>query len=114
VGEWVRLCSVAEAPGEEQVMEAEAKGVPICLARVEGRFVALDNVCPHRQGPLGGGSIEGGAVVCPWHAWAFDLKTGMAVAPAKGCVAVYPVRVEAEEVLVELPEELPVKDDMPV
>jgi len=65
VGEWVRLCGVAEAPGTNGVMEAEAlsregKGVPICLANVEGRLSALGNVCPHRQGPLGG--VWGGAV----------------------------------------------------
>ena len=96
VGEWVRLCSLKEAPEDNHVMEAEIRGVPICLAQVEGRFAALDNICPHRQGPLGAGWIEGGAVLCPWHAWAFDVQTGLAAAPAKG-------KVEAEEVWLEMP-----------
>ncbi len=105
MGEWVRLCSLAEAPEQDQVMEADAKGVPICLAHVEGRYAALGNVCPHRQGPLGGGWIEGGAVVCPWHAWAFDLNSGKAVAPAKGRVAIYPVKRVEEDLWVEIPQE---------
>ena len=108
VGEWVRLCGVAEAPGTNEVMEAEAlghegKGVPICLANVEGKLSALGNVCPHRQGPLGGGWIEDGAVLCPWHAWAFDVTTGEAAAPEKGRVDVYLVKVEGDDVLVEIP-----------
>lgn len=107
MGEWVRLCGVAEAPGTNEVRETEAlsregRGVPICLANVEGRLSALGNVCPHRQGPLGGGWIEDGAVLCPWHAWAFDVATGEAAAPEKGRVEVYPVRVEGEDVLVEI------------
>jgi nitrite reductase (NADH) small subunit len=32
--------------------------------------------CPHEGGPLGEGSIEGGKLVCPWHAYAFDVTTG--------------------------------------
>jgi len=107
VGEWVRLCGVAEAPGTNGVMEAEAlsregKGVPICLANVEGRLSALGNVCPHGLGRLGGGGVVDGAVLCPWHAWAFDVTTGEAAAPEKGKVEVYPVKVEGEDVLVQI------------
>jgi nitrite reductase (NADH) small subunit len=107
LGQWVRLCGTAEAPGTNEVMEAEAltsegKGVPICLANVEGRLSALGNVCPHRQGPLGGGWIENGMVLCPWHGWAFDVTTGVAAAPEKGRVDVYPVKVEGENVLVQI------------
>lgn len=95
------MCRTADAPTEGKVMEAEANGVGICLARVGGELAAVDNGCPHRQGPLGEGWIEDGAVVCPWHSWAFDVKTGVC-AEQKAKVAVYPVRVEGEDVLVEL------------
>lgn len=107
MGEWVRLCGLSEAPGENGVMEAEAvgrdgKGVPICLANVEGRLSAMGNVCPHRQGPLGGGWVEDGKVLCPWHAWAFDVETGVVDPPETGRVEVYPVKVEGGDVLVEI------------
>ena len=69
---WVRICSIAEAPADGTVMEADAQGTPVCLARIGGKFSAVDNLCPHRQGPLGQGWIEGNAVVCPWHSWTFD------------------------------------------
>jgi len=107
VGEWVRLCGVAEAPGTNEVMEAEAPRsegmpVPICLANVEGKLSAIGNICPHRLGPLGGGWIEGGKVLCPWHAWAFDVETGEVDAPETGRVRVYPLKVEGGDVLVEI------------
>lgn len=102
MSEWVRLCSVKEAPEEGQVMEADAAGTAICLARVGGVLSALDNLCPHRQGPLGQGWIEGNAVVCPWHSWTFDLKTGAAEYPVDERVDVFPVKVEGDDVLIQL------------
>lgn len=102
MAEWVRLCSVKEAPAEGQVMEAEAAGTAVCLARLGGVYSALDNLCPHRQGPLGQGWIEGNAVVCPWHSWTFDLTTGKAEYPVNERVKVFQVRAEGEDVLIQL------------
>ena len=102
MAQWVRLCSLADGPAEGAVMEAEAQGVAVCLARVGGELAALDNMCPHRQGPLGQGWVEGNAVVCPWHSWTFDVTTGVAEYPDSERVAVYPVRVEGDEVLVDI------------
>jgi nitrite reductase (NADH) small subunit len=76
VGQWVRVCGVAEAPQAGEAMEADAAGVGICLANVGGELSALDNLCPHRGAPLGQGWVEGGAVVCPWHSWTFNVKLG--------------------------------------
>lgn len=99
---WARLCSAAEAPAEGNVVEAEVEGVAVCLGRLHGHLTALDNWCPHRRGPLGQGWVENNAVVCPWHAWAFDLRTGIAEPPDKARVDVYPVRVDGEDILVNL------------
>lgn len=110
---WVRLCSVGEAPGRDQVMEAEAAGVAVCLANVGGELSALDNWCPHRRGPLGQGWVEGKAVVCPWHSWAFDARTGVAEYPENERVTVFGVKTEGEDVLVDL-EGVGVSNDLAV
>ena len=102
MGQWVRLCGVNEAPKPGEVTELEANGVSICLANVDGELHALDNLCPHRQGPLGQGWIEGRAVVCPWHAWAFDVETGIAEEPERARVRVYPVRTEGGDLSADM------------
>jgi nitrite reductase (NADH) small subunit len=93
---------VAEAPAEGTVNEQRAGEFEICLARVDGELKAVDNLCPHRRGPLGQGWLEGKAVVCPWHAWAFDLKTGCAEYPEGEKVGVFALCIEGEDVLVNL------------
>lgn len=101
MAQWVRLCGVQDAPAEGSVCEQAFGEIEVCLARIGGELKALDNLCPHRQGPLGQGWIEGGAVVCPWHSWAFDLGTGLADYPTGEKVRVYRVRIMGEDVLVE-------------
>ena len=105
MAQWVRLCGVGEAPTVGKVAEAEVNGVEICLANVNGTLSALDNICPHRQGPLGQGWLEGEAVVCPWHSWTFSLKTGLSEYPVHERVDVFAVRVEGEDVMVNLEPE---------
>jgi nitrite reductase (NADH) small subunit len=99
---WVKVCDVAGAPAAGAVMECEVEGVGICLANIGGELSALDNWCPHRRGPLGQGWVEGKAVVCPWHSWAFDAKTGLAEYPEGERVEVFPVRLDGNEVLIEI------------
>jgi nitrite reductase (NADH) small subunit len=96
------LCATADAPEPGRVMEAEARGIAVCVANVGGELSAVANRCPHRGGQLGQGVLEGESVVCPWHAWTFNVKTGLAEFPPHERVAVFPVRVEGGDVLVDL------------
>ena len=104
MAEWVRLCGIAEAPAEGQLAAAEAGGVSVCLSRVGGVLRGMLNVCPHRQAPLAEGWLDGERVVCPWHSWEFDCATGAAVYPEGERVAVFAVKVQGDEVLVNLGE----------
>lgn len=76
MSEFVRICSLSELPAEGEAAEFTAQGRILCVANVNGAVSVLDGVCPHEGGPLGEGIIEGNRVVCPWHAYAFDLHTG--------------------------------------
>ena len=100
--QWVRLCGVEDAPKPGEVTEAEVQGIAVCLANVNGRLAALDNWCPHRRGPLGQGWLEGDAVVCPWHSWAFDTTTGIADPPEHAKVDVLPLRAEGDDLFVDI------------
>lgn len=102
MAKWVRLCGKDEIPEAEQVAEIPVENTVICLANHEGKISALANWCPHRNGPLGQGWIEEDSVLCPWHAWGFNLCTGIVDPPEKGSVRVYSLREEGEDVLIEV------------
>jgi len=102
MSEFVTLCSIADLPAEGEAKEITVGATTLCVARVKGEIAALDNACPHRGGPLGQGLVEEGRVVCPWHAWAFDVKDGTALHDESAKVNVYPVKLEGTQALVKL------------
>jgi 3-phenylpropionate/trans-cinnamate dioxygenase ferredoxin subunit len=97
--------------GRVELAEGEMRGFPdgprpgILLARVGGRYLALDDWCRHAGGTLSEGTLEGGAVVCPLHRMAFDLATGQLRSTPRLCddQSAYPVEVVDGVVWVELP-----------
>jgi nitrite reductase (NADH) small subunit len=76
----------------------------LALFSVGGEIHAIDNVCPHRGGPLGEGHLEGSVVRCPFHSWAFDVKTGSCVGRPGVGVPRYPVLQEGDRHWVEIPD----------
>jgi nitrite reductase (NADH) small subunit len=99
---FVRIASASELPANGEAREFVAGEKTICLANCEGALSAMDNVCLHRGGPLGQGVIEDGKVICPWHGWQYDPRTGEAAHNPAAKVAVYPIKVEGDDVLVEI------------
>ena len=100
--EFVKLTTQTELPAQGEAKEFPCGDKVICIANVNGSITAMDNVCLHRGGPLGQGVIEGNKVVCPWHGWQWDPKTGEAAHNLNAKVAVYPLRVEGSDVMIDV------------
>jgi nitrite reductase (NADH) small subunit len=98
----IKLTTQDELPGSNEAKEFRCGEKDICIANVDGTYSAMDNVCLHRGGPLGQGMIEGGKIICPWHGWSWDPKTGQAAENAGARVAVYPLKLENGDVLIEI------------
>jgi len=99
---FTRITTQSHLPGTNEAREFRCGDKEICVANVNGEYSAMDNVCLHRGGPLGQGMIENEKIVCPWHAWAWDPKTGEAAHDRRMKIATYPLRIENGEVIVEV------------
>jgi nitrite reductase/ring-hydroxylating ferredoxin subunit len=88
-------------PGQGKQVTVNDK--TLAIFNVNGTFYALDNECPHRNGPLAEGTVENAEVVCPWHGARFDLTTGAHLSPpAQRGVRSYKVQVVGSEIQVEV------------
>lgn len=97
---WVKVAERSDiAPGHGKLVVGPADK-PMALFNVGGEFHAINNVCPHRGGPLAEGRLEGHIITCPWHGWTFDVRTGEADHPGGHSVAAYEVGVEGADVYV--------------
>jgi nitrite reductase (NADH) small subunit len=99
---FTKLTTQRELPAEGEAKEFPCGSKVICIANVNGKISAMDNVCLHRGGPLGQGMIEGNKLVCPWHGWQWDPQTGEAGHNPSAKVAVYPLKLENDDVLIEV------------
>ena len=86
-------------PGEGRCIEVN--GDEVALFNMDGNFFALDNLCPHRSGPLGDGKVEDEDVICPWHSWRFNIKTGQSPDNSSK-VKTYAVKIENGELKIAL------------
>lgn len=66
----------------------------IAVFHLADGFAAVDNMCPHNQGPLADGIVKGNSVVCPLHGWNICLDSGNVCKPdVPVSVRSYPIRV---------------------
>lgn len=106
--DYVRVAGTGDVtPG--QIVPIEAGGQKLLLTLIGGEYYAAQRKCPHLGFNLCRGKIEDGAVVCPLHKAKFDLVTGKIERDpkllfigmkAKSDLAVYPVQVEGDDILV--------------
>ena len=99
---YIKLTTQSELPGPGEAKEFECGGKTLCVANVDGTITAIENVCLHMGGPLGQGYVEGGKIVCPWHGWEYEPKTGELVGDPKSKLDVFPIKVENGDVMVEI------------
>lgn len=102
---WVNVANVVQVPtGQAIVVHAGRRRLALCRP-TEDEWFAIDDVCTHDGGPLGEGELLGYEIECPRHGAHFDVRTGEALTlPATRPVNAYRVRVEDNQVFVELPE----------
>ena len=80
----------------------DINGKPVAVFNVDGSYYAINDTCLHRGGPLGEGELDGKTVICPWHGWRFDVTTGANELVPDLPTQKYEVKVEGDDVLVDL------------
>ena len=100
---WIRVTQCENIPLREG-RAVIVDGKELAVFNLGDRFLAVENRCPHKGGPLSDGIVSGRNVVCPLHAWRVCLEDGAVVKPAeqKACVASYRTKVEDGIVWVQL------------
>ena len=96
MADWKRITAVDDCPPQTS-LEIVVDGAVIALFNVDGQLFALDGICPHQGGPVCHGRIlkkveevimedktskgltfspKHTHVVCPWHGFEFNIRTG--------------------------------------
>jgi 3-phenylpropionate/trans-cinnamate dioxygenase ferredoxin subunit len=98
-----RVLGVSDLP-EVGAVRVVIDGMPVAVVRDElGHVHAIDDTCTHAEVSLSEGEVEDCTIECWLHGSRFDLRTGQPTAlPAIRPVAVYPVTIDGDDVLVDV------------
>jgi nitrite reductase/ring-hydroxylating ferredoxin subunit len=100
--DWHKVARRSEL-AEGEVLGVSVGDKQVALYLLGGEVHATDNICTHAYACLSDGYLDDGVIECPLHAGRFEVKTGKALgAPVTQDIAVYPVKVEGDDVLVKL------------
>ena len=112
MAKWIRIAAVGEClPGTG--IERVAGGRIVALFNVGGDYFALDGVCTHQGGPLAKGELRGTVIACPWHGWQYDVKSGQHKTNRTVAQSKFPVRVEGNDILIDLEDDRDSLSDIP-
>jgi nitrite reductase (NADH) small subunit len=84
------------------VKEVEAGDATYVVCNVDGTLHCMSGICPHAGGPLGQGILDGNTLMCPWHGWEFDCRSGRSLSDDLE-VENFPVTVENGNIFIEVP-----------
>jgi nitrite reductase (NADH) small subunit len=97
----------------------------VAVFKLDGEFFAYLNICPHMGGPACQGKMiakvdeiiaadrtsKGMAfsktrmhIVCPWHGYEFDIRTGVHPGNSRARLRKVPVAISEGDVIVDFPE----------
>lgn len=102
VQNWVEIGKLDDIPrrGARCVKRGE---MTIAIFRTaDDKVFALEDKCPHKNGPLSQGIVHDGCVTCPLHNWVISLETGEARGADEGSTASFPVKLEGDTVLLSI------------
>jgi toluene monooxygenase system ferredoxin subunit len=85
-----------------EMMGLEVNGEHVLLVNVDDRIYAYADVCPHQKSRLSEGTLTDKVLRCERHHWEFDACSGSGVNPRNACLKLFPIRVEGEDILVDV------------
>ena len=99
----VRVCALAEVvPGALRAFAVTGVTWPVIVTTVDDELVAVAGVCPHEDVSLADGDLDDATLVCPGHAYGFDLRTGRCRHDATLELRRYKITIQGGDVWVDL------------
>jgi nitrite reductase (NADH) small subunit len=99
---WVQIGTLDDIPREGARCVKNGDMTIAVFRTAKDEVFALEDKCPHKNGPLSQGIVHDGCVTCPLHNWVISLETGSAQGADEGRTTAFPVRLEDGSVLIDL------------
>jgi 3-phenylpropionate/trans-cinnamate dioxygenase ferredoxin subunit len=101
---WFKLFSSEILKDQDFIKAVTVNGKKLCAVKTGGGFFVTQAYCPHAGAGLSGGWCKNGKLVCPFHRYEYDLRTGRGADGQGDYIDIYPTEVREDGIYVGLPE----------
>ena len=102
MSKWIDIAALDDIPRRGARVVKTFHGCVAVFRTFDDKVFAIDDACPHKNGPLSEGIVHGSKVTCPLHNWVIDLESGLAQGSDQGSVATYQISVSAGRILLDV------------
>lgn len=100
--QWIAVGQLTDIPRQGARCVKNGDMTIAIFRTTDDRIFALEDKCPHKNGPLSNGIVHDGCVTCPLHNWVISLETGTAQGADDGATKTFPVKLDGQTVLLGL------------
>ncbi|MSR13719.1 MAG: 2Fe-2S ferredoxin [Gammaproteobacteria bacterium] len=105
-----KICTLEEVWEGEMAGFTTANGTEVLLIGLQDYVVrAVQQTCPHQQFSLADGILDRHVLTCRAHLWQFDVRTDRGINPSDCALAVYPTKVEGDDVYIDVAQTAPLR-----
>ncbi|MDF1776828.1 MAG: nitrite reductase small subunit NirD [Rhizobiaceae bacterium] len=99
---WVAIGAVSDIPRRGSRCVKNGDTTIAIFRTVDDHIYALEDKCPHKNGPLSQGIVHDGCVTCPLHNWVISLETGQAQGADEGGTLSFGVKLDGDSILLDI------------
>ncbi|MEL6966967.1 MAG: nitrite reductase small subunit NirD [Pseudomonadota bacterium] len=100
-GNWIKIGVLSDIPKLGARCVAFGEATIAVFRTADDRVFALEDKCPHKNGPLSQGIVHDGCVTCPLHNWVISLETGAAQGADEGQTKTFPIKLDGDTILID-------------
>lgn len=99
---WVKIGKISDIPRQGSRCVKLGDITIAVFKTFDDKVFALEDKCPHKNGPLSQGIVHDGCVTCPLHNWVISLSTGEAQGADEGATKTYSVKLDGDTILFDV------------
>jgi len=97
-----KVCTTEDVwEGEMQAFTVDGTDIVVVHAP-DDQWRAIQSICPHQEVELADGDLEGSVLTCRMHLWQFNVLTGKGINPDHAELALYPIKIEGDDIYVDV------------
>ena len=93
----IKMARLSELPPGTMI-EKQILARKVAVVNDDGHVYGIQSECAHMRASLAKGRVDDGVVICPWHGWRYDLRSGECLTDPQFSLRKYEVEIVGDDI----------------